>query len=55
MSLSALLHQGGVFMFPLLLGSILTVAICIERGVYFASPERGGVNFLQRLYEVAVW
>ncbi|MFN8609235.1 MAG: MotA/TolQ/ExbB proton channel family protein [Vulcanimicrobiota bacterium] len=52
MSLSALLHQGGVFMFPLLLGSILTVAICIERGFYFASLERGGVNFLLRLQEL---
>ena len=52
MSLSALLHQGGVFMFPLLLGSILTVAICIERGFYFASLERGGVNFLQRLQDL---
>jgi len=51
-SLSALLHQGGVFMFPLLLGSILTVAICIERGFYFASLERGGVNFLQRLQDL---
>ncbi|MBS2034152.1 MotA/TolQ/ExbB proton channel family protein [bacterium] len=52
MSLSALLHQGGVFMFPLLLGSILTVAICIERGFYFASLERGGVGFLQHLQDL---
>ncbi len=52
MSLSALLHQGGVFMFPLLLGSILAVAICIERSFYFASLERGGVTFLQRLQDL---
>ena len=52
MSLSSLLHQGGVFMLPLLLGSVLTVAICIERGFFFASLERGGVGFLQRLQEL---
>ena len=39
-------------MFPLLLGSILTVAICFERAIYFAGLERGGVEFLRRLQEL---
>jgi biopolymer transport protein ExbB len=51
-SLSQLLHQGGIFMLPLLLGSIVTVAICIERALYFATLERGGLPFLQRLQDL---
>jgi len=51
-NLSQLLHQGGIFMIPLLLGSIVTLAICMERGYYFASLERGGVDFLQKLQDM---
>jgi len=52
LSLSQLLNQGGIFMLPLLLGSIVTLGICIERGLYFGSLERGGVKFLQQLQEL---
>lgn len=52
MSLTQLLHQGGIFMLPLLLGSIFTVAICIERGLFFASLQGGGVRFLAQLQEL---
>jgi biopolymer transport protein ExbB len=39
-------------MIPLLLGSIVTIAICIERCLFFYSLERGGVEFLRRLQEL---
>ena len=52
MSLGQLLQQGGIFMIPLLLGSIITIAICIERCLFFYSLERGGVEFLRRLQEL---
>lgn len=49
MTLIQLLEQGGIFMIPLLLGSLLTVAVCVERAVYFASLQAGSTGFLQRL------
>ena len=52
MSLPQLLHQGGIFMVPLLLGSILMMGICLERALYFATLERGGVAFLHQLQEL---
>ena len=52
MSLSQLLHQGGIFMLPLLLGSVLMVGICIERALFFSTLERGGVKFLAHLQEL---
>lgn len=52
MSLFELLHQGGIFMWPLLLGSIITVGICIERAIYFLTLERGGPSFLAQLQEL---
>lgn len=52
MSLIELLQQGGIFMWPLLLGSIVTVGICIERLLFFATLERGGPSFLAQLQEL---
>lgn len=52
MSLFEILHQGGIFMWPLLLGSILMVGVCLERAFFFAGLERGGPGFLQTLQEL---
>ena len=52
MNLFELMQQGGIFMWPLLLGSILTVGVCLERAMYFATLERGGPSFLQQLQEL---
>ena len=52
MNLVHLLQQGGIFMIPLLLGSVLTIGLCIERTLYFSGLQRGGVDFLARLQEL---
>jgi len=49
MNLMHLIQQGGVFMLPLLALSVLSMAVTIERALYFASIEWGGERFRQRL------
>lgn len=49
MKLMSLVEQGGVFMVPLLLLSLLATAVAIERSLYFAALEWGGESFRQRL------
>lgn len=47
--LKSLITQGGVFVLPLLLASVVVVAIAIERVVYFLGLEPGGDVFRDRL------
>lgn len=49
MKLMSLVEQGGVFMVPLLILSVLSMAVAIERSLYFANLEWGGEAFRQRL------
>lgn len=49
MNLMHLIQQGGVFMLPLLGLSVLSMAVAMERALYFASLEWGGESFRQRL------
>lgn len=52
LQLMSLLQQGGVFMIPLLLASVIAVAIALERAIYFASIEWGGDAFLAKLLQM---
>jgi biopolymer transport protein ExbB len=49
MSLMHFVQQGGVFMIPLLMLSVLAMAVALERALYFASLDWGGEAFRQRL------
>ena len=49
--LKGLLAQGGVFIAPLLLVSVMAVAAVIERVVFFVGLERGGESFRAELRE----
>jgi biopolymer transport protein ExbB len=49
-----LLQQGGVFMVPLLLASVVAVAISIERAIYFGTIEWGGDGFRAKLRQLIV-
>jgi biopolymer transport protein ExbB len=46
---SGLLAQGGYFMVPLLLGSVLAVGVIIERFAYYLRLETGSDAFQERL------
>lgn len=50
-SLPLLIEQGGIFMIPLLLASVLALAIGLERLVFFLSLERGGEAFREGLLQ----
>lgn len=52
LSLSELIHQGGVFMIPLLLGSVVAVAISLERLVYFLRLDGGAEPFRQDILDM---
>jgi len=39
-------------MVPLLLGSVLTIGLCIERALFFSGLQRGGTTFLANLQEL---
>lgn len=49
MSLLHFAQQGGVFMFPLIFLSLLSMAVGLERAFYFANLEWGGEAFRRRL------
>lgn len=48
-----IIKQGGIVMVPLVIGSILTVAVILERLVRLLSCERGGPAFRARVLEAA--
>lgn len=52
LSLADLIHQGGVFMIPLLLGSVVAVAVSFERLVYFLRLEAGMEPFRHRIVDM---
>lgn len=47
--IQSLVQQGGIFVAPLLLASVVAVAVAIERVVYFLSLEAGGEAFRDKL------
>ena len=49
MNIFKLVTQGGVFMYPLLLASVLALALSLERAIYFARVESGSALFLQKM------
>lgn len=50
-SFADLIHQGGIFMIPLLLGSVVALGVAFERIVYYLRLESGGQAFRDRLLE----
>lgn len=49
MNLLHFAQQGGIFMLPLLVLSLLSMAVGLERTLYFANLHWGGESFRQRL------
>ena len=49
MNVLHLIHQGGLCMLPLLAMSIVALALCLDRALYFASLEWGGDRFRDQL------
>ena len=49
MNLFKLVSQGGIFMIPLLLASVLALTLCLERVIYFLRLESGGEAFLGKM------
>ncbi len=47
-----LIREGGIFMAPLLLGSMIAIGLGIERLLYFLSLEAGGDQFRQELLQL---
>ena len=52
MSITSLIQQGGVVMIPLLVGSILALAVVIDRAVTYLRIEPGSEAFRTRLLEL---
>lgn len=53
MNVLKLVSQGGLAMLPLLVLSVIALAIALERTLFFASLEWGGRDFRLRLHEYA--
>ena len=51
MNLATLVQQGGIFMVPLLLMSVLALSVIIERTLYFAMLEWGGAPLRSKLIQ----
>ena len=51
MNLVTVIQQGGIFMIPLLLLSIIALSVALERIFFFSSIEWGGAEFQARLRE----
>ena len=51
MNVLKLVSQGGLAMMPLLVLSVIALAIVLERTLFFASLEWGGRDFRLRLHE----
>jgi biopolymer transport protein ExbB len=49
LNLFKIVSQGGVFMYPLLLASVLALALSLERLIYFSRLEGGAGEFLQKM------
>ncbi|MBM3461409.1 MAG: MotA/TolQ/ExbB proton channel family protein [Armatimonadetes bacterium] len=48
-SIAALMHQGGIVMYPMLLASVVCVAVVLERLYFYMRLETGGDRFRARL------
>lgn len=48
-----LFHSGGIVMYPLLLLSVITVAIAVERGFYYQTNRSGSKKFFHGVYHAA--